>query len=186
MLTPIYLEHDAHIIQSFSPDDLSRWSVMADDVFELLSDKQMLKYLPSKRLRSVRDADNLLKNALLNLYCGRNYIHFIRKKSDNQIIGIIDVVSPDLAKEHYDLQQYPYFIEFYLKSEYSQKRLMSSLLPHFLESLRSQSVLKVAAVIHRQNTAARKLLYRAGFNYRNLFDATQDIYEFSAVECNVA
>lgn len=96
MLTPIYLEHDALVIQSFSPKDLSRWSAMAAEVFQLLSDKQILKYLPSKKLRSVRDAEDLLKNSLLNFYCGRNYLHFIREKDNDQIIGIIDVVSPGL------------------------------------------------------------------------------------------
>jgi len=186
MLKPVYLENETFVIRSFSANDLSQWSNIANDVFELLSDKQTLKYLPFKKLRSLTDADSLLKNALISLHCGRNYLHFIQKKSTGQIIGIIDVVSPELAKEHYKLHQYPYFIEFYIKTEYSQKRLMSSVLPDFLGSLCNQCVPKIAAVIHRQNIPARKVLHRSGFNYSSFFDATQDIYEFSAVESNVA
>ncbi|SEN02536.1 Protein N-acetyltransferase, RimJ/RimL family [Mucilaginibacter gossypiicola] len=186
MLTPIHLEKETLTIQSFEALDFQRWSEMVEDVYALLSDNQALKYLPFKRLHSVNDADLWLKNALISLHCGRKYLHFIRTKSNGRIIGFIDIISPGLAKEHYQLQQYPYFIEFCIKTEYSQKKLMSSLLPDFLDSLRNQQVGEIAAVINRQNIAAKKLLARSGFTYCKLFDVGQDIYQFSAGQVKVA
>jgi len=186
MLAPIYIENETLTIQSFDAEDFQRWSGMAEDIYALLSDNQALKYLPFKRLHSVNDADGWLKNALISLHCGRNYLHFIRTKSNGRIIGFIDIISPDLAKEHYQLQRYPYFIEFCVKTEYSQKKLMSSLLPVFLDSLRDQQVGEIAAVINRQNIAAQKVLSRSGFSYDRLFDDTQDVYQFSAKHARVA
>ncbi|WP_432328029.1 hypothetical protein ACRQ5D_33950 [Mucilaginibacter sp. P25] len=122
MLVPVHLEKETLIIQSFGAEDLQKWPAMVTDIYALLSDNQTLKYLPFKRLNSIDDADVLLKNALLNLHCGRNYLHFIRKKSDGRIICFIDVISPEMAREHYRLHQYPYFIEFCIKTEYSKKR----------------------------------------------------------------
>ena len=186
MFEPIRLENDTLVIQSFDAKDIKRWSGMVNDVYALLTDDQALKYLPFKRLRSVNDADTLLKNALISLHCGRNYLHFIRTKSDGRIIGFIDVISPAVAKEHYTLQQYPYFIEFCIKTEYAQQRLMSTLLPDFLRSLRDQKIYSIAAVINRQNIAAQKVLSRSGFNYYQLFDANQDLYRFAEQQHLVA
>lgn len=98
MLEPIHIENETLIVQSFDASDLKRWPGMVNDIFALLSDNQALKYLPFKRLKSVKDADAMLKNALISLHCGRNYLHFIRKKSDGRIIGLIDLISPELAK----------------------------------------------------------------------------------------
>jgi len=186
MLAPIYLENETLIIQSFDATDFQRWSEMVDDIFALLSDNQTLKYLPFKRLYSRAEADTWLKNALISLHCGRNYLHFIRTKSNDRIIGLIDVISPALAKEHYRLQKYPHFIEFCVKTEYSKKKLMSSLLPDFLDSMRNLQIGEIAAVVNRQNIAAQKVLSRSGFSYDRFFDDTQDVYHFSAKQIRVA
>lgn len=185
MLAPVYLENENLIIRSFDATDFQRWSEMVDDIYALLSDNQTLKYLPFKRLYSRTEADAWLKNALISLHCGRNYLHFIRTKSNDRIIGLIDVISPAVAKEHYRLQKYPYFIEFCIKTEYSQKKLMSSLLPDFLDSLRNQQIVEIAAVINRQNIAAQKVLSRSGFSYDRFFDDTQDVYQLSANQVRV-
>ncbi|RYE00360.1 MAG: GNAT family N-acetyltransferase [Sphingobacteriales bacterium] len=108
------------------------------------------------------------------------------KKSDGRIIGLIDLISPELAKEHYQLNKYPYFIEFCIKTEYSQKKLMSSLLPDFLATLKHQKIGEIAAVINRRNIAAQKVLSRSGFNYYRFFDDTQDLYQFSSEQHRVA
>ena len=186
MLAPIHLENETLIIQSFEARDFQRWSEMVDDIFALFSDNQTLKYLPFKRLYSRKEADAWLKNALISLHCGRNYLHFIRTKTNDRIIGLIDVITPALAKEHYRLQKYPYFIEFCIKTEYSQKKLMSSLLPNFLDSLSNQQIGEIAAVINRQNIGAQKVLSRSGFSYDRFFDDTQDVYRFSAKQVRVA
>lgn len=186
MITPIQVENDHFLIQSFHAGDLGQWSGIVEDVYALLSDNQALKYLPFKRLHSTGDADALLKNALISMHCGRNYLHFIRKKSDGRVIGFIDIISPGMAREHYRLQRYPYFIEFCIKTEYSRKKLMSSLLPAFLDSLRAQQVGEIAAVINRHNVGARTVLHRSGFSYYRLFDELQDIYRFQAAKSQVA
>ena len=43
---------------------------------------------------------------------GRNYLHFNTDNSDGRVIGMIDLISPEVAGEHYHFDRSPYFIEF--------------------------------------------------------------------------
>jgi L-amino acid N-acyltransferase YncA len=81
--------------------------------------------------------------------------------------------------EHYQLKNYPFFIEFYLKGSARGKALMSRLLPKMLEYLQENGVNDLAAVVNRRNIAAIKVLNRSGFYNDGNFDPIQDIYRCS-------
>ena len=176
----IYLENDTLIVHPISATDLQRQKELIKDIFSILSDEEILRYIPEKRLHSMTDAQNWLGTALLNIQCGRNRTHLITSKKNNQLLGIIDLIPPVVVKEHYRLKQYPHFIEFYLNSSAKGKALMSSLLPQIIRGLTGNGVEHLAAVVNKKNIPACKVLVKAGFMLMADFDAQQDLYALSA------
>ncbi|ARS40344.1 hypothetical protein CA265_12035 [Sphingobacteriaceae bacterium GW460-11-11-14-LB5] len=186
MLSPISFENEHLIIHPFRPQEMDRLAELSNDVFEILSDELTLKFIPKKRLESIPQAEGFLKSRLLSHYSGKNFFHFITRKSAQKVIGIIELISPDLAMEHYQLKTYPYFIEFYLSSSATGCYIMTELLPVVIECLSDQGISHIGAVVHRKNTAATKVLKNAKFTYQGQFDIFQDFYEInpSAMQLN--
>ncbi len=179
MLDPILFENENVLIHSFRPQDIGELETMAADVYAVLSDEVTLKYLPGKRLASVQEAEIYLKGSLLRFHAGRNYLHFIRDKGTDQIIGMIDIITPDMAREHYVFEQYPYFIEFYLKGAKMGKRIMPSVLPGLIEALQKQKVSELGAIVDQRNIRAQNVLGSSGFRYEARFGALQDFYRLT-------
>jgi RimJ/RimL family protein N-acetyltransferase len=177
MFKPIYLQNEHLLIHPFGPDDLRRYGKLVEDVFLILSDEQTLKYLPGKRLQDLNQAEGFLQAVILNYHAGRNYLHFITDKSSGRVIGMIDLISPELAREHYDFSSYPHFIEFYLSSPLTGCQVMTKLLPPVIELLLKQGIPRIGAIVHRQNIAAKKVLEKSRFSYTERFDIAQDYYE---------
>lgn len=177
MLQPIHFENDKLLIHPFRPEDLNRFEELTKDIFDILSDDQTLKFIPGKRLNSLQEAEIFLQTAIVNYHTGRNYIHFISHKELDKVIGIIDLISPEVAKDHYNMDHYPFFIEFYLSGFASGCYIMSEILPELIELILDQGIDKIGAVVNRENIAAKKVLKHANFNYKAPFDIVQDFYE---------
>lgn len=177
MLEPIYFENEELLIHPFRAEDLERFKELAGEIFTILSDDHTLKFIPAKRLNSLEEARLLLQNMVINFHSARSYVHFITHKKTNKVIGIIDLISPEFAREHYKMDYYPFFIEFYLGAFATGCYIMTEILPPVVENIRDQGISRVGAVINRKNVAARKVLENASFNYKATFDTTQDLYE---------
>lgn len=177
MLKPIHFENEELLIHPFRAEDLERFEELAQDLFSILSNDHTLKFIPAKRLKSLEEARVLLQNIVLNFHSGRSYVHFITHKMTNKVIGIIDLISPQVAREHYKMDYYPFFIEFYLGAFASGCYIMTEILPPVIDNILSQGVKRIGAVINRKNIAARKVLENASFSYKATFDMTQDLYE---------
>lgn len=177
MIVPLSLENNHFVIHSFRPEDLQRFEALSAEVFSILSDERTLKYIPAKRLNSVDEANLWLRTMLINFHAGRNYLHFISDKATGKVVGMIDIISPDLAKEHYTIPKYPFFIEFYLSSFATGCYLMTDVLPMVVDQLLAQGISSIAAVVNRSNTPAKKVLKKARFSKKLRFDALQDLYE---------
>ncbi|MNK05995.1 hypothetical protein D3C87_238850 [compost metagenome] len=177
MLKPIFLENDTLLIHTFRPEDLGRFQELSSDIFSILSDDLTLKFIPGKRLNNLQEAELFLQTMVMNYHSGHNYIHFITHKQLNKVIGIIDLISPEVAKQHYQMDHYPFFIEFYLSGFASGCYIMTEILPQLIDSLSDQGILKIGAVVNRENIAARKVLEKANFTYKARFDMLQDLYE---------
>ncbi len=176
MLRPILLESESLLIHHFRPEDMARRHEIISDIFSILSDESTLKFLPSKRLHRIEEAEAFLHANLLNYHSGRNYIHFITDKASSRVIGIIDLISPQVAAEYYLMDSYPYFIEFYLSGGSSGCQIMSEVLPSVSESVISQGIPVIGAVVNRLNMAATRVLQKANFQYKEKFDVHQDLY----------
>ncbi|SDE87112.1 Protein N-acetyltransferase, RimJ/RimL family [Mucilaginibacter pineti] len=176
MLEPIHIEHAGLLVHSFRAEEIKGIGSVAEHVYDILSDEDTLRFLPEKRLSSVNDAETFLKGSLLRFHAGKNYLHFISNKKSGKVIGMIDVIPPETAMQHYDLKDYPYFIEFYLKASSGRKKVMSSVLPLFMEEVKRQRIRELAAITNRENIGAQKVLLRSGFDFRGSFDSLQDFY----------
>lgn len=114
---------------------------------------------------------------LLNFYSGRNYLHFITDKFSDKVVGMIDLISPSLAMEHYRIPRYPFFIEFYLGSFATGCQLMSEVLPAMVTEFVERGVDCIGAVVDKGNIPAKKVLKKARFSHRYSFDEKQEFYE---------
>ncbi|WEK17932.1 MAG: GNAT family N-acetyltransferase [Candidatus Pedobacter colombiensis] len=179
MLEPIHIEHADLLVHSFRAEEIKGIESVAEQVYGILSDEDTLRFLPEKRLSSVDDAETFLKGSLLNFHSGKNYLHFISNRKSEKIIGMIDVIPPETAMQYYQLEHYPYFIEFYLKANAGRKQVMSLVLPLFIEKVKQQRIRELAAITNRDNIGAQKVLLRSGFGFRGSFDSLQDFYTIS-------
>jgi ribosomal-protein-alanine N-acetyltransferase len=181
MKTPtICLENEHFTVRPFGSDDLQNYDKLVWDIYQVLSDEETLHFIPEKCLKSVADARNWLNGTILNLHNGRNKVHFIISNESGKILGIIDLIPPLVVKEHYYLRDYPHFIEFYLSGKLRGRSIMTSLLPVVIKELNEIGIDKIAAVVNRENHAARKVLKRSGFVLQTNFDNLQDLYALSA------
>jgi len=172
------IENEAHCIAPLTANDVFQHEQLASEIYQLLSDEHTLQYLPSKKLTSLGEARIWLSTATLNFYSGRNQVHLIRSKSNGALLGVLDLIPPAVAKEHYQLAHYPFFIEFYLKGNVRGKALMTRLLPTVVKHLEGEGIGELAAVVNRRNIPAAKVLKRSGFRLAGIFDQTQDLYYY--------
>ena len=179
MFKPFTFENENYLIHPFRPEDLNRFAQITKEVFCILSDDHTLKFVPNKRLNTLEQAELFLQTMLINAHSGRNYLHFITDKSIGKVVGIIDLISPEVAQEHYQIDHYPFFIEFYLSSFASGGYLMTSLLPPIVDEILAQGIPSIGAVVNRDNIAAKKVLEKALFTYKDPFDPVQDFYEIA-------
>lgn len=177
MLKPIFFENDKLLIHPFRAEDLEKYDQLTTDIFSILSDEDTLKFIPEKRLHNLKEAQVFLNNTIINYHSGRNYLHFITDKQLGKVIGMIDLISPEVAMEYYKIEHYPYFIEFYLGSFASGCYIMTEILPPIVDNILTQGVASIGAVINRNNEAARRVLEKARFAYKAKFDGMQDLYE---------
>jgi len=176
MLLPIAIHDSALTVNSFRAEDLSRYQSLVQEVLEIRSNNKTLKFLPDKRLRNTSEADDLLRNMLLNAHVGRGQTCFIRQNQNNELIGIIEIIPPHVAREYYELEDYPCFIEFYLKSQLTGRSVMSKILPLIIRALNVQGITSIAAAVNRANLPALRLLGKSSFTFKKTFDPFQDLY----------
>lgn len=178
----IQFEDEDLQIHAFRPEDIGRYEAIARDLFTILSNDTTVKYVPSKRLNTLADAEALLQMMILNHHSGRNQSFFISIKASEKVIGILDLIPPEVAMEHYTISQYPYFIEFYLSKDYTGCQIMSTILPLVMDALIDQGITNIGAIVNRRNIAARKILEKSSFTFSNQFDRVQDFYELTVTE----
>lgn len=173
---PVVFEDNNWSIHPFRAEDFDRFDEIAGQIFEILCDERTIRFIPEKKLISLEDAHLWLQKAVLDFHTGLSYIHFIRNKKKNSLIGVIAILSPALTKDYYRLSSYPYFIEFYLEQSVQGNQIMSRLLPVVIKHLHRQGIMKIAAVVNRNNSGSRRVLDKAGFIFVAPFDLLQDLY----------
>jgi len=177
MSHPIYFENSRYLIHGFRPIDLERFADLTAEVFRILSDERTLRYIPFKRMGSLKETEAFLREMVISFHTGKNLLHFITDKATGTVVGMIDLISPALAREHYRINDYPFFVEFYLGSFASGCYLMTELLPAVVEQLLEGGIGRIGAVVNRRNIAAKKVLKKARFKKKHVFDLEQDFYE---------
>lgn len=175
-MQPITFETERLKIHSFQISDIENHQQLAKDMLTLFSDPFTLKFVPEKLLHNIKEAEDFVKTMIINHHLGKNHLYFITYKELGQVIGIIDFITPKVIKEHYSLQEYPYFIEFYLLEQFSAQTFMTEIIPAMVTAAHNLGIMEIGAVVNRANISAIKVLKKANFIFKDRFDVAQDLY----------
>ncbi len=176
MTQPIQIETEDLLLHPFRAEDMKRFDSLSRDIHQLFGQHSTTTFLPHKKLSDIGQAEALLQTALFNQYNGNSQWFFITQKSGQRTIGMIEVITPTSAKRHYQLEQYPHFIEFCLSTEHIGKGIMSRLLPKLLDKLKQKGIQKIGAVAHPNNLSAVRVLHKSGLVKKTSFDSIQHVY----------
>ncbi|MFN0253958.1 GNAT family N-acetyltransferase [Pedobacter ureilyticus] len=173
---PILIDTQELLLHPFGASEMKRFETLSLDILQLLSQQQTTAFLPHKRLKHIHHAETLLQTGLLNQYSGMSQLYFITQKSTKKTIGMIELISPNGARNYYKLKQYPYFIEFCLSTEHTGQGIMSSLLPKLIKQLNAKGIHQLGAVVHPKNLSAIKVLKKSGIDKMANFDHQSNLY----------
>lgn len=176
MTQPILIETEDLLLHTFRAEDMTRFQSLSRDIHQLFGQHSSTTFLPHKKLSDVAQAEVLLHTALFNQYNGNSQWFFITQKTRQRTIGMIEVITPNVAKQHYQLEQYPHFIEFCLSPDHIGKGIMSRLLPKLLDKLKQKGIQKIGAVAHPKNLSAVRVLHKSGLIKKTAFDAIRHLY----------
>lgn len=176
MIEQISLIRDNFLLHPFRAEEMERFDKLSLDIFDLFNQSGASLFLPHKKLTEVVQAETFLQHALLNQHAGMSHLHFITELQQQKTIGMIELISPKLAKKHYKLKSYPYFLEFCLCDAYAGKGIMSGFLQKFSQILSAKGIKRLAAVASPHNLAAIRVLQKSGINLITEFDAFKNLY----------
>jgi RimJ/RimL family protein N-acetyltransferase len=173
---PILIDTKDLLLHPFRAEEMKRLDSLSQDIHNLFNQSQAKTFLPHKKLKDVQQAEALLQTALMHQYNGSSQWYFITDKVDQRTIGMVELITPQTAKKHYRLKQYPYFLEFCLCSTYSGKGIMSNLLPRLIRKLKQKGISEIGAVVHPHNLAAISVLKKSGIQRQTRFDDIRNLY----------
>jgi ribosomal-protein-alanine N-acetyltransferase len=127
------------------------------DIFELRSNKEVMKYIPRPLLQNKEEALELI--AMLNDKIENNIgINWgIRLKNDPKIIGIIGHYK--IKPEHYRAE-----VGYMLLPEYNGKGIVSEALQKVVEyGFKEMQLHSIEAILDPKNTGSEKVLLKNGF-----------------------
>lgn len=147
-----------------------------EQVLEIYSDVETLKYQASKAITRFEEADKMI-NSFKNGFEGKIFIRWcIADKRNDEMIGL-------LALHHIDKINNKAQIGYILRRELWNKGIMSSILIDFIDYLFEKGDLrKLEASIHPENQNSIKLVEKLGFVNEEVMlhcvlNPTNDIYE---------
>jgi ribosomal-protein-alanine N-acetyltransferase len=129
----------------------------ADDIFELWSNTEVMKYIPRPLLQNKEEALGLI--AMLNDEIENNIgINWgIRLKNDSKIIGFIGHYK--IKPEHYRAE-----VGYMLLPEYNGKGIVSEALQRVVEyGFKEMQLHSLEAILDPENIGSEKVLLKNGF-----------------------
>lgn len=176
-LKPINIESDVILIHPLRRMDMARISDIENDIYEILSDNNSTKYIPEKRLSTRKTATDRVFGFVMGYQTSTSYAHFITDKRTQKVIGLIDIISPERAKQSYKIDKYDWMIEYYLHKDYCGQGIMTGIVGAICQRLKGQGINTIAAICDRNNQASIRVLEKVGFRKTKSFDIKQDYFE---------
>lgn len=173
---PILVDTPQFILHPFGATEMKRIDSLSRGIQQLFSSERHHVFLQHKKLDGTSQAEALLHTALFNQFNGTGQWYFITEKTNKKTIGMIELISPSGAKQHYQLDNYPYILEFCLSEEYIRKGIMGKVLPKFVECLKKKEINHIGAVVNLKNLKAIKVLKKSGIDKQTHFDAISNLY----------
>jgi hypothetical protein len=94
----------------------------------------------------------------------------------HRVLGMIELISPSWPGSITG-SMITLFVELFLGCFASGCYLLTELLPAVVGQLLEDRVGRIGAAVNRRNIANRKVLKKAGFERKHVFDLEQDFYE---------
>lgn len=128
-----------------------------EQVFEIYSNEEVVKYQATKVFRSMEESDQAIKR-FKNAYDSQNSIKWcISDKADDEMIGLISL-------HHIDCKNNNAQIGYYLRRELWNKGIMSKLVKDYIKYLFEKwEIEKLEVSIHPENLSSIRLAEKLGF-----------------------
>ena len=173
---PILIDTPQFILHPFGAGQMKKIKSLSQDILQLFSSENPHFFLQHKQLTNAAQAEVLLHTALFNQFNGMGQWYLITEKTNGKTIGIIELITPSRAKQYYQLEDYPYILEFCLANGYTGKGIMGRVLPKFIESLKKKGINHIGAVVDPKNLKAIKVLEKSGINKQSKFNSISSLY----------
>ncbi|MFA5296906.1 MAG: GNAT family N-acetyltransferase [Lutibacter sp.] len=177
-LKPINLDNGVIQIHPLRSSDLIQNDKLVNDLFEIFGDE---KTLPFNEEKIIKDKVNI-SNHLLGVTYGYQeqlrFTHFLTLKPINKTIGQIIILSPKSIESVYNIEN-TWFIEFYLNKMLWNNGVMTDALAGIISNMQEQGIVKIGALVKRENQPSIRVLEKTGFKKIRVFDLKQDYYEIS-------
>jgi len=176
-LKPINIESDVISVHPLRNIDILRKESIENDIYQILSDNETTEFIPEKRLKDLKGASEKVFGIILGYQTNLSYGLLVSDKRNNKVIGIINIISPDCAKQTYKIDKYDWMIEYFLHKNYWGQGIMTGIITAICKKLKGQGIETIGAICDRNNNKSIRVLEKIGFQKNKLFDIKQDYYE---------
>jgi len=156
---------------------MERIARIENEIYEILSDVTTTQFIQGGRLPDKNAASDRMFSIIMGYQTGYSYAHFITDKNTMTVIGLIEIISPERAKQSYKLDNYDWMITYYLHKDYWNQGIMTGIVQAFCQNIKQQGINKIAAICHRKNFGSIRVLEKVGFRKTSSFDIYQDYFE---------
>jgi len=163
-LAPFYLENDDFEIHSLGIVETQNSDKLADELFELLGNDDILKYCPEMKIGTREEVGSYISGWEQGFQTDTQYSYFIYWKKKNSVIGEIVLLPPSKVKEEYNIEGV-WLVQYVLNKRFQDHGIMTSMLRMVLNHLKGK-VNKVGAICDAENIASVRIL--KNLNFKNL------------------
>lgn len=133
------------------------------DIFDILKDKETIKYLNLPAIVTINDVEKLVLDYLEENKCGNKYPFAIHDKKTNELLGVF-LIKLDLFDEDC------YEFTVYIKKNYWNIGIYSEVLPFMIEfTFNEINTNNFRGFVMQGNTASSKVLIKNSFKLEKIF-----------------
>lgn len=176
-LKPINIENQVIMVHPLRHSDMARIAEIENEIYEILRDDATTQFIQGGRLLDKKAAAERVLGFVMGYQTGYSYAHFITDKKTMTVIGLIEIISPERAKQSYKLDKYDWMITYFLHKDYWNQGIMTGIVGAVCQNIKEQGINTIAAICDRNNRGSIRVLEKVGFRKTTSFDIKQDYFE---------
>ncbi|MFA8436353.1 MAG: GNAT family N-acetyltransferase [Marinifilaceae bacterium] len=179
-LTSFHLQNDEFEIHTLKKKTAQNFDKLANELLELLSQDDNLKFCPDLKINSREEIDAFFNDMEEGIQSDTQYTYFVTRLKTQSIIGEIVLLPPDTAKEKFNVEGV-WMIRYILNKRYWDHGIMTSLLSLLFEHLKGK-ISKLGAIDDPENIASIRLLENLNFKPLKQNGFEKEYYELNLSE----